>query len=159
MFFFSRIALSEKEPKNVTDIPLWINSKKRYVPYCSCSSNGTPQTNLVIVNVYFKGLSRLNTAPIPIVLRADIRSQTEPSFISKYCKLWVKNTAMHCLQKPVTKIRPCLAIASAVAWTCIILCSSIHNYSVTLDAVVVETCVYWGNPVRDLRDLLQDLYD
>jgi hypothetical protein len=43
--------------------------------------------------------SSINTAPVPIVLSIDIPTQMEPSFISKKCQFWVKNTVMYCLQK------------------------------------------------------------
>jgi hypothetical protein len=39
------------------------------------------------VKGYFKRLSRINTAPIPIVLSIDILTQMEPSFISEKCKV------------------------------------------------------------------------
>jgi hypothetical protein len=84
---------------------------KKYGSYNSWSSNGTPHTNLLIVKGHFKLLPRINTAPIPIVLSIDIRTQTKPSFISEECKFWVKNTVMYCLQKPLTKMRSSPVIA------------------------------------------------
>jgi hypothetical protein len=60
-------------------------------------------TNLLIVKGRFKRLSRINNAPIPIVLSTDIPTQMGPRFISEKCKFWVKNTVMYCLQKPVKK--------------------------------------------------------
>jgi hypothetical protein len=62
-----------------------------------------PHISLLILKGYFKSLSEINTAPVPIVLSIDIPTEMEPSFLRKICKFWFKNTIMYCLQKPVKK--------------------------------------------------------
>jgi hypothetical protein len=48
--------------------------------------------NLLIVKEYFKSLSQINTAQIPIVLSIYIPTKMEPSFIGKKYEFWVKYT-------------------------------------------------------------------
>jgi hypothetical protein len=76
---------------------------KIYQSHYLCSGNGTPHTNLLIVEGHFKNLSLINTLPIPITSSNDIPTQTEPSFISAKCLFWIKNVVMYCPQKLVTK--------------------------------------------------------
>jgi hypothetical protein len=52
---------------------------KKYGSYNSCSSKGTPHTNLQVMKGHLK--MRLNTAAIPIVLSTP--THMEPSFISE----------------------------------------------------------------------------
>jgi hypothetical protein len=52
---------------------------------------------------YFKSLSHINNAPIPITFNTDIPTQRELNFINEKCKFWIKNTILYCLQEPVTK--------------------------------------------------------
>jgi hypothetical protein len=82
---------------------LTYSSVKKYGSCYSCSSCGTPHTNLLIMKEYFKILFRINTAPTPIVLNTAISTQMKPNLISKKCKFWVKCTVMYCLQRLVTK--------------------------------------------------------
>jgi hypothetical protein len=51
--------------------------------------------------VHLKSLSWINSVPVPIIVSIDLPTQMEPSFISKECKFWVKNSIMYCLQKLV----------------------------------------------------------
>jgi hypothetical protein len=62
-----------------------------------------PHISLLILKGYFKSLSEIYTAPVPIVLSIDIPTEMESSFLRKICKFWFKNSIMYCPQKPVTK--------------------------------------------------------
>jgi hypothetical protein len=64
----------------VIDIPfLLISVSIKYGPYYSCSSNGTPHANLLIVKGHVKSLSRIKVAPIPDALNTDIPTQKQAS--------------------------------------------------------------------------------
>jgi hypothetical protein len=95
---------AKKKDSSITvNMPCIINT---YVHgfYYSCSSNGTPHTNLLIMKGHFKNLYWINTAQTPIVLSTDIPTQVKPRFISKKSKCWVQTNIMFCLQKPATKM-------------------------------------------------------
>jgi hypothetical protein len=54
-----------------------------------------PHTSILIVNEYFKNLSQINVALVPVVLSVDVTTQMEPSPISKKYKFWTKNITMY----------------------------------------------------------------
>jgi hypothetical protein len=61
-------------------------------------------SSLLIVKGHVKSLSEINTDLVPIVMSFGVHAQMEPSFVIKKCKFWVKETVVHSLQNPVTKM-------------------------------------------------------
>jgi hypothetical protein len=92
---FIKVAITE-DAQNVSVLLLNNSVLKMYGPYYSCSSNGTPHTNLLIVKGLFKSLSCINTAPVPTVLRIDVPTLMEPIFIGEISVLDQK----HCYMRP-----------------------------------------------------------
>jgi hypothetical protein len=84
-----------------------IDCSKKYGSYYLSGGNGTLHTKLLIMKGYFMSLSHTNIVPVHTVLS----TQMEPDFINRKCKFLIRNTAMYCSQKSVTKIQSSLIIA------------------------------------------------
>jgi hypothetical protein len=54
-----------------------------------------------MVKGYFKILSWINTAPVPVILSIYAPTQIDTRFISEHFKFWVKNAIIYCPQNLV----------------------------------------------------------
>jgi hypothetical protein len=80
-------------PKNVTDIPLSINTGLKNVGLSILVAVMAHDTPVFDQGALQKSVVA-NTASVPIVLRSDIPTQLERSFSSERFEFWVKNTVI-----------------------------------------------------------------
>jgi hypothetical protein len=105
----------------------------------------TPHTIVCL----WRGTSEIYLGLI-IVLNIDIPTQLEPGSIDNKCKIWVKDTLVLPTETSYRNAS-CHNCLSWVPWTGLVLYSSRHNFLVAFHPVVVKTCPFWANHIRDLQ--------